>query len=230
MNNAEKRIVVTVDGLGASGKSSLAQRLAARLGFGHLNSGLLYRAVAYMALEAQVSLDDEAAVSSLVVKTPVGLSYDESHGTRVTFGGLARDVDLTSEEISQGASKVARFQAVRAELLAAQRDAFAPGGVVAEGRDMGTVVFPDAPVKFFVTASLDVRAARRFQQLGAKGGNVSLEEIKRELSDRDERDATRPIAPMKPADGAVIVDNSTNGVEETVEGMLAEVRRHSCSC
>jgi cytidylate kinase len=226
MSTPPERTVVTVDGLGASGKSSLAQRLAERLGFGHLNSGLLYRAVAFSAFEAKVSLEDEAAISELVAKVPVGLLYDESHGTTVTLAGVPRDVDLTGEDISLGASQVGRYSAVRSALLAAQRKAFAPGGVVAEGRDMGTVVFPEAPVKFFVIASLDVRAERRFRQLQAKGSSVSLEEIKRELSERDERDATRPIAPTKPANGAVIIDNSSNGVEETVDRMLAEIRRY----
>lgn len=217
------RAVVTVDGLGASGKSALARLLAERLGYAHLNSGLLYRAAALLATRAGISLDDGDGVAQELSAHSVVLTHDPVLGSVARIDGTVCEAELMSRPISEGASRVAKHKQVRDHFLGIQRSAFAPMGVVAEGRDMGTVVFPDAPVKFFVEARLDVRAARRLQQLREKGLEGNLEEISKELEERDHRDATRVTAPMKPAPGAVIIDNSDAPLAETVERMFKTV-------
>lgn len=218
------RQVVTVDGLGASGKSALARLLAERLGFAHLNSGLLYRAAGYLARRANVSFDDGEALANELRQHAIELRHDPFLGSVVAIDGVVREAELMARPISEAASQVAKHKQVRDLFLDVQRSAFAPLGVVAEGRDMGTIVFPDAPVKFFVEARLDVRAARRFEQLKASGQAADLSAIREELAARDLRDATRATAPMKPAEGAVVVDNSDSPLEETVERMLLVAR------
>ncbi len=223
MGDCKKRSIVTVDGLAASGKSALAAGLAARLGFGHLNSGLLYRAVAFLALEQGIALEDEARVVLLLKEHSVGLELNSHASTGVCIDGVVRDIDLSAESVSRGASIVSQYPGVRDYLLPAQRNAFLPHGVVAEGRDMGTVIFPDAQVKFFVEARVDVRAERRYQQLVQRGQIAVLEEIKRDIIERDHRDTTREVAPAKPAEGAVVIDNSDGTLESTIERMVGVV-------
>jgi cytidylate kinase len=173
-----------------------------------------------------IALDDEQGVGALVHDFPLGLIYTPAGGVVVTLGDEHNKADLSLEEVSRGASVVARYPQVREKLLAAQREAFLPDGIVAEGRDMGTVVFPDATTKFFVVASVDVRAERRFRQLTESGQHPVLEDIKRDLQERDERDATREVAPMKPAEGALVIDNSKSQLEEVVEQMAQRVLEH----
>lgn len=229
LSEAGPRQVVTVDGLGASGKSALARLLAERLAFAHLNSGLLYRAAGYLACRAHVSFDDGEALASELRRHSIELKHDPFLGSVVVIDGVVREVELMARPISEAASQVAKHKQVRELFLDVQRSAFAPLGVVAEGRDMGTVVFPDAPVKFFVEARLDVRAERRFEQLMANGQAADLAAIREELAARDLRDATRATAPMKPAEGAIVIDNSDCPLEETVERMLSAVRSKGCS-
>ena len=224
---AHVRSVVTVDGGGASGKSALARLLAERLGYAHLNSGLLYRAAAFLADNAGISLTDGESVRAHLAKHSIELTYDPALGAVVTIDGSEHEAELMSRRISEAASQVAKHKQVREFFLNVQRHAFEPMGVVAEGRDMGTIVFPDAPVKFFVDARLDVRARRRLEQLQARGQQGDFEGIKRELAERDERDASRSTAPMKPADGAIIIDNSDTPLSDTVERMLQLVQEQS---
>lgn len=220
-----------MDGVGASGKSALARLLADQLGFAHLNSGLLYRAAAFIAERARIPVSAGDALAAELPRHQLELRHDSILGSVVVIDGVVREGELMSRAISEGASQVAKHQGIRAIFLPIQRAAFAPMGVVAEGRDMGTVVFPDAPVKFFVDARLDVRAARRVEQLRAKGQAADIESVSAELAARDERDATRTAAPMKPAIGAVIINNSDTPLEETVERMLGVVReRLGSSC
>jgi cytidylate kinase len=150
---------------------------------------------------------------------------DESRSSVVMIDGVVQSSELLSAEISRGASLVARHQGVRDRLLTLQREAFMPGGVVAEGRDMGTVIFPNARVKFFVVARLDVRAARRFQQLKGTAQEVPLAEITRELAERDERDASSAVGTMKQADGAIVIDNSDEPLGVVIKNMAALVAR-----
>ncbi len=218
-----QRIVVTVDGLAASGKTALARGLSERLGFGHLNSGLFYRATALLAYENATDLDQARALSELVRLHRFELVKKIDGEIDFLIDGASRIHDLSSEQISKGASRVAQHAEVRELLLPSQKNAFPGVGLVAEGRDMGTIVFPRAPVKFFVEARLDVRAKRRAAQLVQKGETVDMQAIQRELQERDERDAQRAVAPMKPAEGAVLIDNSEEPLEAIIERMYQAV-------
>jgi cytidylate kinase len=154
-----ERRIITVDGVGASGKSALARLLAERLGFAHLNSGLLYRAAGYLVAQAGIPVDDNVGVGELLRRHSIELRYDRTTGNQVFIDGVLRDGEIQSQEVSKIASHVAKLPAVREHFVCVQRGAFAPAGVVAEGRDMGTVIFPDASLKFFINADLRVRAA-----------------------------------------------------------------------
>lgn len=218
-----RRRIITVDGVGASGKSALARLLAERLGFAHLNSGLLYRAAAYLVGTLGANPESDSEVSDLLKHHSIELRYDSTHGNQIFIDGIQRDPELTTQDNSRLASVVAKLPGVRGHFVEVQRSAFAPAGVVAEGRDMGTVIFPEASPKFFVDADITVRAERRQQQLIAKGEQVALADIERDLARRDHEDATRLICPMKPAEGAVIIDNSSGTLDEIVEKMYRAV-------
>lgn len=218
-----ERIVVTVDGLAASGKTALAKGLAERLGFGHLNSGLFYRATALLAYENGTDVEHADAVSDLVRNHRFELVRKQDGEIDFIVDGASRIQHLSSEQISKGASRVAQHAEVREILLQSQKNAFPGVGLVAEGRDMGTIVFPQAPVKFFVEARLDVRAMRRAAQLIQKGETVEVQAIQAELRERDERDAHRAVAPMKPAEGAILIDNSDDPLEANIERMYQAV-------
>ena len=218
-----ERRIITVDGVGASGKSALARLLAERLGFAHLNSGLLYRAAGFLVSQAGIPAADNSAVGGLLKRHNIELKYDRTTGNQVFIDGVLRGDDLQAQEISKLASVVAKLPSVREHFVDVQRTAFAPAGVVAEGRDMGTVIFPDADLKFFINADLRVRADRRRAQLSERGEVADVATIERELASRDHEDATRTLAPMKPAEGAVLVDNSHGTLDETVEIMYRAV-------
>lgn len=221
---ANSRDVITVDGLGASGKSALAKGLAKLLGYGHLNSGLLYRAVAFICLEDGIDLTDGEAVLRVMSQHSIALVSDSDSSSLVMIDGVVRATELFSSAVSRGASLIARHQEARNRLFDLQRQAFGSGGVVAEGRDMGTAIFPDARVKFFVVARLDVRAERRYQQLKGTPQEVSLEDIKRDLDERDTRDATSSVGTMKQADGAIVIDNSDEPLDVVLARMASIAR------
>ncbi|MEN9845855.1 MAG: hypothetical protein RIS36_1002 [Pseudomonadota bacterium] len=219
------RRVITVDGVGASGKSALARLLAERLGFAHLNSGFLYRAAGFLVSQAGISPDDSIGVGKLLKGHTIELKYDRTTGNQVFIDGVTREGEIQSQEVSKLASRIAKLGSVREHFVDVQRKAFAAVGVVAEGRDMGTVIFPEASPKFFINADLRVRAERRRVQLLAQGEVAELETIERDLAQRDYEDAHRALAPMKPADDAVLIDNSTATLEEIVEEMYRYVMR-----
>jgi cytidylate kinase len=218
-----KRDIITVDGLAASGKTALAKMLAQRLGYGHLNSGLLYRGVAYLAITQGVDPRSCRDVLNLLSKHKIELCKDPSGGSVLVLDGVALDTQLTAPAVSEAASFVARHQPLRDVLLPIQRDAFMPGGVVAEGRDMGTVVFPAARIKFFVTADVAVRAQRRFAQLQGTQQEESLESIQRAIEERDHRDQNSEVGATKQAEGAIVVPNDTRSLDETANEMYRRV-------
>lgn len=195
--------VIAIDGPAASGKGTLARRLAAHYGFHHLDTGLTYRAVAHQLLEAGAPLDDEA----LAART--ALSID--------LGALNRDV-LSAHEIGEAASKVAVMPQVRKALVEAQRRfAATPPGTVLDGRDIGTVVCPDAPVKLFVTASPEVRAGRRTAEIASSGKPADYDQVLADIRRRDARDSGRSDSPLKPADDASMIDTSDQSIDEAFE-------------
>ncbi|NMG03818.1 bifunctional 3-phosphoshikimate 1-carboxyvinyltransferase/cytidylate kinase [Azoarcus taiwanensis] len=212
--------VVAIDGPSASGKGTVAARVAEALGYHYLDSGSLYRLVALAAMRAGVPLDDEGRVAREAARLDVRFE-----GARVWLSG--EDVtDLIREEIcSVGASRVAALPAVRDALLDRQRDFRRAPGLVAEGRDIGSVIFPDASPKFFLTASVEVRAERRYKQLMEKGLPAKLESLSKDLAERDARDAARTVAPLKKLPDAVLLETSDSGVEEAVAFVLNEVGR-----
>ena len=226
MDNLSKRRVVTVDGLAGSGKTSIAGELAKRTGFALLNSGLLYRAVGWMVIENGGSPGDVELSTRMAKEHRYSLREGGLGVQLILVDGVPITADLTCPQISEAASQVASYPGVREALLGAQRDAFPDRGLIAEGRDMGTVLFPDAPAKFFVTAPVDLRVARRMAQLLAKSPTQGTRErdnleaeISREIIDRDARDSTRAISPTKPASDSVLIDNSVGSLTEVVDRM-----------
>ena len=214
--------VIAIDGPSASGKGTVAARVAAALGFNYLDSGALYRLVALAAQRRSVSLDDEAALANVAAQMDVGFSED-----RVRLDGDDVGALLRTEEASAAASRVAARPAVRQALLARQRGFRRPPGLVADGRDMGSIVFPDAPLKVFLTADVGTRAQRRHKQLMEKGMYAKIEDVVEELRRRDERDMNRPIAPLKHYPDAVFLDTSGLSVDQAVEEILRRWREKS---
>lgn len=218
----QSRPIITVDGLAGSGKTSLARELARGLGYVHLNSGLLYRGVGWLCLEHGVSPDDPGALAHLLGRHSVELV---SPG-ELLVDGVDRASVLGTPEVSEATSRASVFPVVRAFLLEAQRRAFPQRPLIAEGRDMGTVVFPEAALKFFVEASSEVRAARRLAQLQAEQGTTyDAATIEREIIERDRRDSARALSPTRAAPDAVLIDNSSAPLATTVAQMHAEAVR-----
>jgi cytidylate kinase len=211
-------LIVTIDGPVAAGKTTVARELASRLGVTLLDTGAIYRSLALVARARGVSQDDEEGLAELA--RDLGVSFEWRDGQNHVFvDGVDVTVEIRLPEVSQAASIVSALPGVRQALLDRQRQLAAEGSVVAEGRDTGTVVFPDAEAKFFVTADDPVRAERRQRELLEKGGSDTLEEVLAALKERDLRDSTRAVAPLKPASDARIID--TTG--RTIEEVLAEI-------
>jgi cytidylate kinase len=215
--------VIAIDGPSGSGKGTISRALARRLGWHFLDSGSLYRLVALAAERNAVALDDSAALAELAQSLPVAFDRPD-HGERVFLGTEDVSETLRSEHCGEAASRVARLPGVRRALLERQRAFARRPGLVADGRDMGTVVFPDAILKVFLTASPEERARRRHNQLKEKGIGVSLPDLSREIAQRDLRDASRPVAPLRPAEGAHVVDSTSLTVDEVVAHILAWLR------
>jgi cytidylate kinase len=207
--------VIAIDGPSASGKGTVAARVAERLGFHYLDSGALYRLVTLAALRSAVDLEDEAALARVTAAMDIEFS-----GDRVFLGGEDVTQALRTEEVSAATSRVAARPPVRAALLDRQRRFRRPSGLVADGRDMGSVVFPDAPLKVFLTASVEVRATRRHKQLMEKGMYAKMGDVVEELTRRDERDTSRPVAPLKHYPDALFLDTTGLSADEAVEAVL----------
>lgn len=199
--------VLTIDGPSGTGKGTLARLVKSWLGWHLLDSGVLYRLVGFAAGRAGVALDDEAALTGLAAGLDVEF-VDLADETRVLLGGEDVTDAVRAETAGAAASRVAAFPGVRAALLDRQRAFRRPPGLVADGRDMGTVVFPDAPLKIFLTASVEERARRRYKQLIEKGMSVNLAQLLGDIAERDHRDAERPVSPLKAATDAVILDTT----------------------
>jgi len=217
--NDENPPVIAVDGPAASGKGTVAAAVASALGFRYLDSGAFYRLIALRALERGAMLDDAAAVAPLAIELDAVFRAGE-----IRLDGRDVTQAIRSEAVSAAASHVAVHPAVRAAVLAGQRSFLRPPGLVADGRDMGTVVFPDAQLKVFITASAEERARRRYKQLIAKGNSVTLESLLRDIRERDARDAGRAAAPLKPAADAVILDTTDLTIDAAIDRVVARYR------
>lgn len=218
--------LVVIDGPAGAGKTTVARRLAHALGVPLLDTGAIYRTLALVARQRGIAWDDEAALVALCNGFPIAFGELPEGDARqpVLFDGVDVTAAIRSPDISQGASKVSAVPGVRAALLGIQRRLGARG-VVAEGRDMGTVVFPDAPHKFFLTADLSTRAARRAAEL-ATGSEPAptLEDVARDIAERDARDSGRETAPLRQADDAVAIDTSGLGIDAVIETLLRRIR------
>lgn len=215
-------VVIAIDGPSASGKGTVARRVAAALGFKYLESGALYRLVALAARKKGIPETDQA----LLAREAATLDARFADG-RIYLGGREVGDELYSEECGRGASAVAQLPAVREALLARQRSFRVAPGLVADGRDMGTVVFPDATLKVFLTASAPTRAERRYRQLRERGQSADLSALVRELEERDRRDSERAHAPLRPAEDAQVLDTTGLGIDEVVARVLGLYRERS---
>ncbi|MGD2056425.1 MAG: (d)CMP kinase [Gammaproteobacteria bacterium] len=217
--------VITVDGPGGSGKGTVSRYLADTLGWHFLDSGALYRLLACAALRDQVPLDDEAGLAALAGRIRGEFLHTSSGEEQVLLDGEDVTPSLRTEACGNSASRLAALPQVRRALLDWQRRYRQPPGLIADGRDMGTVVFPDARLKIFLTANAEERARRRFNQLKNIGKYVKLGEVLEEIRRRDRRDSTRTTAPLIPADDAVIIDNSDLDIAGTLQIVLDRARR-----
>ncbi|MHB0804624.1 (d)CMP kinase [Stutzerimonas nitrititolerans] len=216
--------VVTIDGPSGSGKGTVAALLAAKLGWKFLDSGALYRLLAFAARNHGVDLTNEEALKVLAAHLDVQFDTAESgQGMRIVLEGEDVTEAIRNEVVGAGASQVAALPAVREALLQRQKAFREAPGLVADGRDMGTVVFPDATLKIFLTASAEERARRRYLQLKAKGDDVNLASLLDEIRARDERDTQRTVAPLKPADDAIQLDSTALSIEQVLGQILSEV-------
>lgn len=212
--------VITIDGPSGAGKGTIARRLAGILGWRFLDSGALYRVLGLHAQRQGVALDDASALGALAKELPVNFAVDGDNEQSVFLEGEDVTRLIRSESAGMAASLVAGIGQVRDGLLSRQRAFRVQPGLIADGRDMGSTVFPDASVKIFLTASVEERAHRRYKQLNEQGGSVNLSALLRDIAERDQRDRTRAIAPLKPSDDAVVVDTSGVGIETVVEQVL----------
>lgn len=227
-----ERKIITVDGLAGSGKSTLARLLAEKLHYIHLNSGLLYRAIGFLALQEKINPGNEDELKKILPNHAVALDADGAGRGVVTLDGNDITKLIQRPEVSEATSKASQFPTVREKLLQLQREAFPGRAMVAEGRDMGTVVFPDAALKFFVSADEKVRVARRLDQLMEHAGDKSAQaraelakNIGIEIAERDRRDTGRALAPTLAAPDAVLIDNSSDPLEKVMERMIFAARQ-----
>ncbi|HEX6273294.1 MAG TPA: (d)CMP kinase [Polyangiaceae bacterium] len=226
--SVQRRPIVAIDGPAGAGKSTVARRVSERLGYVLVDTGSLYRTIALAAVRQRIEFDDVDGVAELAeALARTGAVRLESVGGAASVLLHGEDVSgfIRTPEISQGASKVSAVPRVRAALLEMQRAAGRAGGVVLEGRDIGSVVFPEAEVKVFLTASVDERARRRHAELLRAGTSADIDAVRGEVVERDRRDSTRPIAPLVQAKDAIVVDSSALGIDDVVDSIVALVKR-----
>ncbi len=215
-----KRIIIAIDGPAASGKSTTAQLLAKKMGYVYLDTGAMYRACALAAINAGIGFDDTAGIDRMLQNIDIRIEYGPE-GNHVLLDNIDVTKRIREEDMSRLASDISTLKAVRDKMVALQRRMGEKGGVVMDGRDIGTVVFPKADLKFFMIATAEERARRRCEELKAKGRNVDFAIVLREMIERDKQDSTRALAPLKPADDAIEIDTTSLSIEQQVEKLYA---------
>ncbi len=215
-------VVITIDGPSGAGKGTLSQMLASYTGYHLLDSGALYRLVALAALNSGVDLNNEQLVAQIASTLDVVFKVS---GNKTTILLVGRDVTsaIRQESVSMAASQIAAYPSVRAALLERQREFAVLPGLIADGRDMGTTVFPAAQTKLFLTASAEARAERRYKQLIAKGDPVEMTSLIKDIQERDERDSNRAVSPLRPAEDAIVIDSTSMTIEQVFAKMLAAI-------
>lgn len=222
-NFDEKYIVVTIDGVAASGKSTTAKLVAESLGFNYLDTGAMYRAAALAAKKSNANPEDEPAVFSAVEKSNLSVEYSSTE-MKIFILGEEVSGELRTDEVSELTSMISKFPSVRELMVKLQRELVKNGNFVVEGRDIGTVVFPNAQLKFFLTASAEVRARRRYNEMGPDQNTRTIEEVENEMKKRDLRDSTRALSPLKKAEDAVELDTTEMTIEEQVEHLTRVIQ------
>jgi len=229
MSDTKRRIIIAVDGFSSCGKSTFAKAIASRLGYIFIDTGAMYRAVTLYALEhgaIRSGIVDEERVEALLKEISITFRFNPERGASdIYVNGDLAEGKIRTIEVSNCVSRVSAIPAVREKLVALQQEMGRRRGVVMDGRDIGTVVFPDAELKLFMTADPAVRARRRYDELRAKGDDVSLEEIERNVRERDKADMSRAVSPLRQADDAIVLDNSRMSVDEQMEWFVKEYER-----
>lgn len=221
-----KNWVIAIDGYSSTGKSSISKVIAKRLGLIHMDTGALYRGITYYGLSHCQNADDSINLQQLIDDLPnINLVFEKKNEELQLFlNGTNIDKEIRQPQVSANVSQVAKLPEVRAFLLNTQRNIAKTGGVIMDGRDIGTVVLPNADFKFFLTASTDERAKRRHLELLSFGENINIEDVKQNLIERDKIDSEREIAPLRQADDAILIDNSDLTKEQTIELMLSYIK------
>ena len=219
MNN---KFVIAIDGPAASGKSTTAKQLAKKLKYIYIDTGAMYRASGLCTLLQNIGLDDEVALKEMLDKISIRIEYAEE-GNRIYLNEKDVSERIREADVTKLSSQIAVIGIVRKKMVELQRKMGEDGGVIMDGRDIGTVVFPDAELKFFMTASADVRAQRRYKELTEKGEKVTFEEIKQNIEKRDYIDQNRDISPLKKADDAILLDNSNLTREEQLDWVMEKI-------
>jgi cytidylate kinase len=220
----KKGLVIAIDGPSGAGKSTAARLLANRLGYIYIDTGAMYRAVGWKAKQEGIDATKEGLLADLCARSLVTIKKD-NNDPRFYVDGIDVTGEIRTPEMGMMASLVSKSPAVRARLLVLQRELGGNGGVVMDGRDIGTVVFPDADVKFFLDASAEERGKRRYLELKAKGMDVDCAQITREIQERDQQDSGRDIAPLKKADDALLIDSTSLSIDEMLDRMLSVIQK-----
>lgn len=217
-----KRMIIAIDGPAGSGKSTVSRLIAKRLGILYLDTGAMYRAAALQAKRTGIDFSDGQGLYKMCMELDLRFAPDNEN-QRILLGNEDISADIRSPEMDMMASKISAVKEVRDAMTTLQRRIGDTGALVAEGRDMGTVVFPDADYKFFVTASVPERARRRHLERLGRGEAISIERVEEELKKRDAQDSGRAIAPLRPAEDAEIIDTTGTGIEEVIEGIIKKI-------
>jgi cytidylate kinase len=218
-----RRLIIAIDGPAASGKSTTAKLLANKLGYVYLDTGAMYRACALAAIEQNISFDDTISMDKMLQNIDIRIEYGVE-GNKVLLANIDVTKRIREEDMSRLASDISTRKAVREKMVALQRRMGAQGGVVMDGRDIGTVVFPDADLKFFMVATAEERARRRCEELHEKGKVADLPTVLKEMIERDKQDSTREFAPLKPAEDAIPIDTTTYSIEQQVELLFSYIK------
>lgn len=218
-----KKIIIAIDGPAGAGKSTIAKKVAASLGYAYIDTGAMYRAVTLSCLTAGLSLTESAA-TQMAQGIKISFRYEDGRN-QVYLNDYEVTDAIRSLEVSRNVSQVSAYGGVRTAMVAQQRKMGKNGGIVMDGRDIGTVVFPHAQLKVFLTASVEERARRRFEELKVKGETVSLEDLKKRISERDRLDETRAISPLKKANDAVLIDSTQMSIQEVTETILSLAKK-----